>query len=95
MTAFNKSIYQPQLSGGIERKYAVILILSWVIMIFFGDWAQRIEGTVFVVGVWVAMAWANSYDYLFFVILIRYVSQQNYYIAHTKERKVKIKKYVL
>lgn len=95
MAKFNKSVYQPHLSGGIERKYAVILVLSWVLMIFFGDMTQRIEGSIFVAGVWAVMAWANAYDYLFFVILIRYISQQNYYIAHSKERKVKIKKYVL
>ena len=77
MAKFNKSVYLPDLKGGIERKYAVILSLSWVLMIFFGDMAQRIEGTVFVSVVWCAMAWANTYDYIFFVVLIRYISQQN------------------
>ena len=95
MAKINKSLYAPHLMGGIERLYAIILGLSFVLLMFFGDVTQRVIGFIFIIAIWILMAAANAYDYIFFTILIRYISQQDYYIAHTKERKLKKKKQVL
>ncbi len=95
MAKINKSLYAPQLMGGIERFYAIILGLSLVLLMFFGDFIQRIIGFIFIIIIWILMAAANAYDYIFFTVLIRYISQQDYYIAHTKERKIRKKKQVL
>lgn len=88
MAIINKSLYRPQLLGGIERIYAIILGAVFLVVLFFGNLWGRIFGTGFIVFIWSIMAYANSRDYIFFKVLIRHLRQSNAYLAHSKPHRV-------
>lgn len=87
MSRINKSLYRPQLLGGIERIYAVILGSIFLAILFFGDLLGRIIGCSFLILIWVLMAYANSTDYIFFKVLIRHLRKPDTYIAHSRAQK--------
>ena len=88
MAIINKSLYRPQLLGGIERVYAIILGALFLAILFYGDLWSRVIGILFIVVIWSMMAYANSIDYIFFKVLIRHLRQANAYVAHSKPHKV-------
>ncbi|MFN8771120.1 MAG: VirB3 family type IV secretion system protein [Neisseriaceae bacterium] len=92
MARIDRSLYRPQLLGGIERLYAVILSVFLLIIIIYGALWSRVIGISSILTIWVIMAAANSKDYIFFKVLIRHLFQQDYYIAHTPEQKTKGKR---
>ncbi len=87
MARINKSLYRPQLLGGIERIYAISLGCIFLAILLYGNLWGRIIGCSFVALIWILMAYANSQDYMFFKVLIRHLRKPNAYIAHSKAGK--------
>lgn len=92
MARINKSLYRPQLLGGIERIYAIMLGATFLVVLFYGDLWGRIFGISFIVIIWSIMAYANSVDYIFFKVLIRHMRQSNAYLAHSKPHRIPLTK---
>ncbi len=94
MAKINKSLYKIPLVGGIERIPAIILVVSFFIIILYSPLFIKIVGIVTIVSLWGVLIKLNANDAIFISILTTYVRQQKFYYAHSRESsKIINKKY--
>jgi hypothetical protein len=91
MAEIKRSLYARDTVGGIDKKYAVVLCVLAMIILFYGGFTTKIIGVALIVILWCYMAYMSSKDYLIFTILIQSHFQQKHYLAHALETKRKPK----
>ena len=91
MAKFVKAANKRPLRGGIEQVFAVPLGTLFPIILVFGHGTLKWVLAGLIVVIWSILAYGNSKDYILWTVLIRYFFQQDYYTAHTSERKLKKK----
>lgn len=84
MSKINRSLYAPRLWFGVEKTYAVIIVISEILLIGLGGLVIKIIGSIILVSVWVLLAWLNRYDHLFFTVLRRHMRRPTIYSAYSK-----------
>lgn len=83
MSYFNRSIYAPRLWFGIEKKFALTLIIFEIISLAIGDIYSRIISAVISLVLWFILYKCNEYDYIFFKVLIRHLKNKGKYPAQS------------
>ena len=80
--------------GGIEKTPAVILVVSFVIILFYAPLYGKIADIVLIPVIWVLLARLNYGEHIFVNVAITYAFQQKFYYAQALETKRKGKKKV-
>lgn len=84
MSKINRSIYAIKLWFGIEKPYALSIMISEIIILAIGDFWVKAFGSVILISAWVLLAKLNSYDGYYFAILVRHLRRPNKYAAYSK-----------